>query len=266
MAASTPRVALRTRHALGRRSPRPRTGRAGPPSARRCGTGSGCGCRRSSPAQPGLRLARGAHGVADVLARPAAGVGQQLALRAEDLVGAPGLGAREGSADVELVRLAHADAVAARRAPFVVASGCAARCSRTDGRAAARRFVAVGRRAAIRWAPRASSAVRPVAGQVEVRTQPVDAALAAVAGLLVAAERAGRVEAVEGVRPHHAGAHGAHHLEDAAALLGPHAGRQAVRRVVRLLDRLLGRPEGEDRQHRAEDLLLRDAMGLATRR
>src|SRR5690606_19949738 len=60
----------------------------------------------------GLGLARGTHRVADVLAGPAAGVGQQLPLRAVDLVRPAGLRAREGAADVELVRLAHADPVA----------------------------------------------------------------------------------------------------------------------------------------------------------
>ena len=59
-----------------------------------------------------------------------------------------------------------------------------------------------------RW-PAASSAARSVRRQVQVRAEAVDAALAPVAGLLVAAERAGRVESVEGVGPHHAGAHGA---------------------------------------------------------
>src|SRR4029078_4479697 len=89
------------------------------------------------------------------------------------------------------------------------------------------------------------------------------AALTPVAGLLVAAEWGGWVETVEGVGPHHPGAHGVHHLEDAAALLGPHPGGQAVRRVVGLLDGLVRRPEGEHRQDRSEDLLLRDPVRLA---
>src|SRR5687768_4010308 len=69
-----------------------------------------------------------------------------------------------------------------------------------------------------------SSAVPAVPRQVEVGAEAMDATLAAVSGLLVAAERAGGVEAVEGVGPYHAGLHGGDHLEDAAALLGPHAG------------------------------------------
>src|SRR5262249_34478082 len=51
--------------------------------------------------------------------------------------------------------------------------------------------------------------------------------------------------------------------EDPRALLRPYPGRQAVRRVVRLLERLLRRAEGEDREHRPEDLLARDPVRLA---
>src|SRR3954466_10582552 len=77
----------------------------------------------------------------------------------------------------------------------------------------------------------------------EVGLEAVAAALAAEARLLVAAERGGRGEAVEGVRPDDAGAQALGHPEDARALLGPDAGAQAVGRVVRLLDRLGGRAE-----------------------
>jgi hypothetical protein len=52
------------------------------------------------------------------------------------------------------------------------------------------------------------------------------AALAAEAGLLVAAERRRRVEAVVRVRPDDAGAQPLRHPEDARALLRPHAGRE----------------------------------------
>src|SRR5439155_8384563 len=99
--------------------------------------------------------------------------------------------------------------------------------------------------------------------EVEIAAEAVHPAPAPVAGLLVAAERAGRVEAVEGVGPHHAGLHGGDHLEDPASLLGPHPRGEAVGRVVRLLDGLLRGPEGEDRQHRAKDLLLGDPVALA---
>src|SRR3546814_17037883 len=45
-------------------------------------------------------------------------------------------------------------------------------------------------------------------------------------------------------------------------LVVPDPGREAVRRVVGLLDRLRGRAEGQHREHRAEDLLAGDPVGL----
>ena len=67
-----------------------------------------------------------------------------------------------------------------------------------------------------------------LAAGVEVGGEPVPAALAAVARLLVAAEGAGRVEPVEGVRPDDARAQLVGDGEDAAALVGPDAGRESV--------------------------------------
>src|SRR3954453_1927740 len=98
--------------------------------------------------------------------------------------------------------------------------------------------------------------------EVDVRLQPVASALAAEAGFLVAAERRRRVEPVEGVRPDDARAQTLGHPENARALLRPDSGAQAVRRVVRLLDRLLGSAERQHRENRAEDLFLRDAIAL----
>src|SRR5881275_2997559 len=83
----------------------------------------------------------------------------------------------------------------------------------------------------------------------QIRLEPVQAALAAEARLLVAAERRRRVEAVERVRPDDAGAQLVRHPEDARALLRPDAGAEAVRRVVRLLDRFLRRAEREHGEH-----------------
>src|SRR4026208_354082 len=93
---------------------------------------------------------------------------------------------------------------------------------------------------------------------IEVGPQPVAAALAAVARLLVAAERRRRVEAVERVGPHHAGAQLVGHPEDARALVGPHPGGEPVGSVVGLLDGLLRRTEREHRQDGTEDLLAGD--------
>src|SRR3712207_50764 len=95
-----------------------------------------------------------------------------------------------------------------------------------------------------------------------VRLQAVPAALAAVTGLLVAAERRGRVELVERVRPDDARAEPVGHPQDPRALLGPHPCGEPVGAVVRLLDRLLRRPEGQHRQHRSEDLLTGDPVSL----
>src|SRR5688572_14756875 len=88
------------------------------------------------------------------------------------------------------------------------------------------------------------------------------AALAAEARLLVPAERRRRVEAVVGVRPDDARAQALCHGEDPRAFLRPHAGGEAVRRVVCLLERLVRRSEREDGEDGPEDLLLRDAVAL----
>src|SRR5215472_3104239 len=87
-------------------------------------------------------------------------------------------------------------------------------------------------------------------------------ALPAEAGLLVAAERRARVEAVVRVRPHDARAEALRHPEDARALLGPDPGAQPVRRVVRLLHGLVRGSESEDREDGAKDLFLRDPVAL----
>src|SRR6266508_2766895 len=82
--------------------------------------------------------------------------------------------------------------------------------------------------------------------ELQIGLEPVAAALAAEAGLAVAAERRGRIEAVEGIRPDDAGAQALGHPEDARALL----------------DRLVRRAERQHAQHRTEDLLLRDPVAL----
>src|ERR1700683_1997785 len=97
---------------------------------------------------------------------------------------------------------------------------------------------------------------------IEIGLQPVPTAFAAVAGFLVASERRGRVELVERVGPHHAGPQLGGHPQDPRPLVGPDAGGQPVRGVVGLLHRLGRGPEGEYGQHRAEDLLPRDAVCL----
>src|SRR5688500_1751197 len=73
----------------------------------------------------------------------------------------------------------------------------------------------------------------------DVGVETVHAALAPEARFLVAAERGGRVEPIERVRPDDARLHLPGHPQDPAALLRPHAGGKAVRRVVGLLDGLV---------------------------
>src|SRR5574341_2607327 len=111
-----------------------------------------------------------------------------------------------------------------------------------------------------RW--RMWCACSPSALQLDVGGEALAAALAAEPGLLVAAERARGVELVEGVGPHNAGAQPAGQPQDAAALFGPDARREAVRGVVGLGDRLVRGAEGQHREDRAEDLLLRHPVGL----
>src|SRR5205823_6242720 len=98
--------------------------------------------------------------------------------------------------------------------------------------------------------------------ELQIRLEAGPAAFPPEAGFLVAPERRARVEAVVRISPDDARAQALGHPENARAFLGPDTGAQAVRRVVRLFDRLLGRAEREDREHGPEDLLLRDAIAL----
>src|SRR5215813_1588693 len=109
------------------------------------------------------------------------------------------------------------------------------------------------------------AAVLPAAGRsdIEVRGEPGPAALPPETGLLVPAERAGRVEPVVGVGPDHPGAQLPRHPQDAAALLGPDPRGQPVGGVVRLRHRLLRGAEREHRQDRPEDLFPGDLVRLA---
>src|SRR5690606_3622420 len=115
------------------------------------------------------------------------------------------------------------------------------------------------------WVLRTSSLLMPrlaSVGTLQIVEQAVTSALTAETGLLVSPERRGRIELVVRVRPHHARLHPVRHPQDPRPLRRPNAGREAVRSVVGLLHRLLGSPETHDREDRAEDLLLGDAVGL----
>src|SRR6266699_4846168 len=82
------------------------------------------------------------------------------------------------------------------------------------------------------------------------------------AGFLVAAEWRRWIELVERIRPDDARLQQRAHLENPRSLVSPHAGRESVHGIVRLLDGLFESAKGEDTQHRAENFLARDAMAL----
>jgi ParB family chromosome partitioning protein len=84
-------------------------------------------------------------------------------------------------------------------------------------------------------------------------------ALAADAGVLVAAERRVRRIEVVAVGPHPAGLDAAAHAVGLRAVAAPHRGAHAVQRVVGDRERVVGVLERRDRHHRAEDLLLEHA-------
>src|SRR6185436_4581717 len=98
--------------------------------------------------------------------------------------------------------------------------------------------------------------------QTHIRSEPMHPTLASETRFLVPPERRGGIELVVRIRPDHAGAELRGHLQNARAFLRPHTRRQSIRRVVRLLDRFLGRAEREHREDGAEDLFLGDAVGL----
>jgi len=87
-------------------------------------------------------------------------------------------------------------------------------------------------------------------------------ALSSHAGFFVAAEGAGWVELVVGVCPDHAGSKFRGDLENLGTFVRPDAAGEAVGRVVGFFDRFRGRAEGLNRDDRAEDFFLCDAMRL----
>src|SRR5436190_2903105 len=86
------------------------------------------------------------------------------------------------------------------------------------------------------------------------------AAFAPEAAFLVAAEWRRRIELVIRIRPNDACAQLRDHLENLAAFVRPYARAQAVRGVIRALDRFVRRAKSHHAQHRPEDFLLRHAM------
>src|SRR5690606_11453628 len=118
------------------------------------------------------------------------------------------------------------------------------------------RTSARGRRPAV---PRAASAqVDPYALDLRVQLERVEPELAALARLLVAAERGRRIERMVGVDPDGPGLQLARDAVRTLHVARPDPGGEPVDRPVGERDGLLLVPERHRRQHGAEDLLLRD--------
>ena len=94
--------------------------------------------------------------------------------------------------------------------------------------------------------------------RLRVALEAVEALVARIARLLEAAEGLRHVALVEGVDPDDAGLDAAHEPECRVEVARPDAGREAVDRVVRDLDRLVRAVELDHRGDRSEDLLARD--------
>src|SRR5690606_8417820 len=86
------------------------------------------------------------------------------------------------------------------------------------------------------------------------------AQLPAVPGLLVPAERRRRVERMVGVDPHGPGLDPTRESVRPLEVVRPDAGREAVDRAVRELDRLIFVPERHRREDGPEDLLPGDRL------
>src|SRR4051812_30553885 len=104
--------------------------------------------------------------------------------------------------------------------------------------------------------------MRAMSDHLSVIHQTLPSAFATEARLLVAAERRGRIELVESVRPNHTRLEQRTHLENPRALVGPNTGRQSVHGVVGFFDGLLERAKGQHAEHRAKDFFTRDAVTL----
>ena len=107
-----------------------------------------------------------------------------------------------------------------------------------------------------------------VSPERQIRQKTMPPAFATESAFLIAPEWACRVKFIISVRPDDARAQFAHDLENLAAFVGPDAGAQAIRRVVRALDRFFGRAERHHAQHRPENFLrchtMRDSIPAQT--
>src|ERR1700680_2853596 len=104
--------------------------------------------------------------------------------------------------------------------------------------------------------------MRGMLNDLPVIHEALPPAFASEPGFLVAAERRRWVELVEGVRPDDARLEQRAHLENPRSLVRPHTSRESIHGVVRLFDGFLECAEGQNTQHRSEDLFARDAVAL----
>src|SRR5438045_2807329 len=105
-----------------------------------------------------------------------------------------------------------------------------------------RECVALGSIALAYWTVCGSMSV-----QVQIRGESVESTLSTHAGFFVTTKRTRGIKLVVRVRPDHAGFDLASDLENLAALVGPHAAAESVRRVVGFLDRFFNRAKRLDR-------------------
>src|ERR1700733_13331713 len=98
--------------------------------------------------------------------------------------------------------------------------------------------------------------------RLRIGNQTLHALVAALSGLLVAAERLSHVAVIETVHPDDAGLEIAHRLVCDGQIPGPDRGSEAVDRVVRDLQALRHAVDLDGRRHRSEDLLLRDGHAV----
>src|ERR1051325_953655 len=98
--------------------------------------------------------------------------------------------------------------------------------------------------------PLSPSAILPF--QSHILPQPLPAAFSSEARLPEAAEAGCRIEEVGAVDPDGAGFQLGRDIQSAIDVLGPHAGRQTVGRVIGESDCFCRRPEGHADQHWTE--------------
>src|ERR1700682_5379513 len=94
--------------------------------------------------------------------------------------------------------------------------------------------------------------------RLEIFEKPLAATLASITALAITPETAGGIEKICAVNPHHAGFELRSNVQGSINALAPHAGGQAVNGIVGEFHSFPRRSKRHCRQHRAENLLLRN--------